>query len=560
MKHRFLSVLLAAVICAALFPFSALAAETYETATIEQLRAFAASVNQGNDYSGVEVVLTADLQDNSDVVDSSGTLIEGSHHAWTPIGTRENPFRGMFNGNGHTVSGLYVNDSEADFQGLFGVISGASVYNVTVKDSYFNTRDHAGSVVGFARDGSVISSCNNDGTSIYTVNRAGGIVGWTDHSDVYNCSGNGYCYSIRCSGGIVGDVYSSGKIYNCYYAGDVEGNNLAGGITGGSTSADIQNCISLGNVSLYMLAGGSGSRSIQNSFALQNEKTNADKSIGSGNSTTKTFSGPGAVLNEPVEYNGVSYTTALDALNAWVAAHQSDGITYSVWKQKDLYPYLSEGVISSQTPDESASSATETSFGSKADDWAVSEMERAYEMELVPQVLVGQDLTRPITRSEFAAVAVKVFENLSGAKAVPVVVNPFTDTSDLEVLKAYQVGAVNGTSATTFTPDALLNREQCAAMLTRVFKRITLPGWTLDTDSQFRLDYKMPARFADDGEISDYARDSVYFMAANGIINGVGGNKFAPKNTTTAQEAQGYANATREQALAIAVRMVENLK
>ncbi len=195
-----------------------------------------------------------------------------------------------------------------------------------------------------------------------------------------------------------------------------------------------------------------------------------------------------------------------------------------------------------------------------ASEWAETEIDKAEAMDLIPEVLKGADLTQPITRAEFAAVAVKVFENLSGGKAVPVVVNPFTDTWDLEVLKAYQVGAVNGTSATTFTPDALLNREQCAAMLTRVFKRITLPGWTLDADSQFRLDYVMPARFADDAEISDYARDSVYFMAANGIINGVGGNRFAPNNTTSAQEAQGYANPTREQALAIAVRMVENLK
>ena len=49
-------------------------------------------------------------------------------------------------------------------------------------------------------------------------------------------------------------------------------------------------------------------------------------------------------------------------------------------------------------------------------------------------------------------------------------------------------------------------------------------------------------------------------MAANNIINGVGNNKFAPKNTTTEEEANGYANATREQALIIAMRMVENLK
>jgi hypothetical protein len=49
-------------------------------------------------------------------------------------------------------------------------------------------------------------------------------------------------------------------------------------------------------------------------------------------------------------------------------------------------------------------------------------------------------------------------------------------------------------------------------------------------------------------------------MVANEIIRGVGENQFAPQNVTDAEKAQGYANATREQALLIAVRMVENLR
>jgi len=84
--------------------------------------------------------------------------------------------------------------------------------------------------------------------------------------------------------------------------------------------------------------------------------------------------------------------------------------------------------------------------------------------------------------------------------------------------------------------------------------------WTLDTDSQFKLTYTKPAVFADDNLISARAKDSVYFMTANNIIRGAGGNKFAPKNTTSAEDAVLYANATREHAFLIAVRMVENLK
>ena len=192
-------------------------------------------------------------------------------------------------------------------------------------------------------------------------------------------------------------------------------------------------------------------------------------------------------------------------------------------------------------------------------DWATDELEKAEAFNLVPDSLRGQDLSKPITRAEFAAVSVKTYERLSGVAAIPAINNPFTDCNDIEVLKAYNLGITAGTSDTTFDPDSLLTREQAATMLTRVFKRITIPGWTLATDSEFTLDYTKPEPFADDADISDFAKDSVYFMAANEIIKGMGDNTFAPKAVTPEQQAQGYAQATREQALMIAVRMVENL-
>ncbi len=198
--------------------------------------------------------------------------------------------------------------------------------------------------------------------------------------------------------------------------------------------------------------------------------------------------------------------------------------------------------------------------GATASEWAVSELEKAEEMGLIPEILDGADLTADITRAEFAAVAVKVYEALSGTAALPNTVNPFTDTSDIEVLKAYNLGITTGVSEDKFAPNTLLNREQAATMLTRTFKRATMNGWTIQNDAQFALTYDKPSAFADDKDISDWAKDSVYFMAANNIINGVGNNKFAPKNVTTEEQATGYANATREQALIIAVRMVENLK
>ena len=198
--------------------------------------------------------------------------------------------------------------------------------------------------------------------------------------------------------------------------------------------------------------------------------------------------------------------------------------------------------------------------GGNVSEWAKEEIAKAEDMGLIPEVLQNADLTKPITRAEFAAVSVKTYESLSGDKATSATTNPFADCNDAEVLKAYNLGITAGMSATTFEPNRLLSREEAATMLTRVFKKVTMIGWTLQSDNDFSFVYTKPAPFADDAQISNWAKDSVYFMVANEIIKGMGNNKFAPKNTTSVEDAQRYANATREQALIIAVRMVENLK
>ena len=67
----------------------------------------------------------------------------------------------------------------------------------------------------------------------------------------------------------------------------------------------------------------------------------------------------------------------------------------------------------------------------------------------------------------------------------------------------------------------------------------------------------MPELFADDGIISGWAKDSVNFMAANGIVNGLGDDRFGPKLVQSGEETLN--NAAREQALLMSVRTVNNL-
>ena len=184
--------------------------------------------------------------------------------------------------------------------------------------------------------------------------------------------------------------------------------------------------------------------------------------------------------------------------------------------------------------------------------WAEDTLVRAGQLGLIPDVLKGQDLSKPITRGEFAAVCVKVFESLTQKPAVPKVPNPFTDTADTEILKALNHNLMVGTSATEFTPHMLLNRETLAAALMKVIaaSHNFMYGFFDET-------YTRPAPFADDQHISDWAKNSVYFMNANGLIAGMGNNMFAPKATTTAEEAAGYATASREMAIIIALRIVD---
>ncbi len=211
----------------------------------------------------------------------------------------------------------------------------------------------------------------------------------------------------------------------------------------------------------------------------------------------------------------------------------------------------------------SSESEKHTSFGSEVSAWAKDTVEEAHSAGLIPEALLGEELTEKITRAEFAAIAVNLYESLSGEAEVDVPEdNPFNDIEKSvykdEILKAYFLGITTGTTAKTFSPENNITREQMAAMLTRTYKKAVLQGWTLEKDSEYPLDYSGVEPFADDSIISLYAKESVYFMAKWNIIQGVDNNYFAPKSTLNKDEAYGYA--TREQAIIIAQRTVENLK
>ena len=229
--------------------------------------------------------------------------------------------------------------------------------------------------------------------------------------------------------------------------------------------------------------------------------------------------------------------------------------------------YLDDPKVNNMTSDELRSVSniedfnfSRSSFGSKISGWAEDEVEEAYEEGLIPNILLGEDLRKRVNRAEFASIAVELYEKLSGNEALAET-NPFNDITSnpcrIDILKAYKLNIAVGTSSNTFEPDSFITREQMATMLCRAYKKSEFSNWSLANDDKYPLNYMGVKKFDDDNEISDFAKESVYFMTRWGIINGVGLNHFAPKGNVSLGEAYGYA--TREQAIAIALRSLKHL-
>ena len=198
--------------------------EVYEISNAGQLYWFAGLVN--GTLSGVpqntsaNAVLTKDIVVNENVLKPDGTLNEGSFKEWTPIATSASPYTGIFEGQNHTISGLYFKQ-ETSFVGLFSVNSG-KIANVGILDSYFYGQPYkgwqVGGVCGKNSNGGTVTNCNNTGEVRGTSQYIGGLSGDNDSSSITNCNNTGEVKATgKFVGGLSGGNYNNGTITNCYY-------------------------------------------------------------------------------------------------------------------------------------------------------------------------------------------------------------------------------------------------------------------------------------------------------------------------------------------------------
>ena len=111
--------------------------DPYIISDVTELRKLADDVESGKTYRDEYFKMTADIIINKNVISSDGSLIGNvaTLEQWKPIGKGLVPFCGTFDGNGHTISGLFIKKENRDSLGLFGYFAG-TLKNLTIRDSY----------------------------------------------------------------------------------------------------------------------------------------------------------------------------------------------------------------------------------------------------------------------------------------------------------------------------------------------------------------------------------------------------------------------------------------
>ena len=270
-------------------------ADPYQISTAEGLKWFRDKVNGSNGQTqnaGAHAKLMNDIVLNDGTFDENGTYTPGASgktaETWTPIAYsglfNEHTtlyYTGTFDGQGHTIKGLYVSVSDAPNTeaevclGLFSTAKTAVIRNVTVTGYVFGFAGNLGGIVGYLSDGTIENCANYCTVKSKLANTegpsyVGGIAGAIDkRSVIRDCYNTGTITVVEyrewnMTGGVVG--YNDSAVSNCYNAGKVAGSGNYNGEIAGSNAGDengnpstVSNCYYLDGTGRNAVGNGKGS-------------------------------------------------------------------------------------------------------------------------------------------------------------------------------------------------------------------------------------------------------------------------------------------------------------
>ena len=257
----------------------------------EELAWFRDQVNSGQ-YS-----ICAKIADNVEVIDMSTVCHAADksqnleEKSWVPIGNRNIiKYRGTFDGNGKTITNLYINASQTsqNNMGLFGYTYQSTIKNLTFENANVtNTQSNTGILVGKAGYGSTLQNIKISKTcQIKGGNYTGGIAGELD-GNAYNCVNYATVQGIKYVGGFLGMYSRKGNsITACANYGNVTASSeMAGGLVGYFRGGTIQDCANYGDVKgtnrVAGMAGFVSDGKVQNVFSYGNiSVTNKTQNVG----------------------------------------------------------------------------------------------------------------------------------------------------------------------------------------------------------------------------------------------------------------------------------------
>ena len=227
-------------------------AEPFVLKTAEHLAWFRDFVNEGNMEACAKIADDVKEIDMSTVCHKADAEKQVVELSWTPIGNfASNKYQGTFDGNGKTISNLYIINAASEHLGFFGYAEKGSIKNITFDNAKVkSTGDHCtGILVGFEKlciieNIKTLANCSVEGKE-----QVGGIAGMAS-GDIGNCENHAKVNGANVVGGIVGNYWQSVKsIISCANYGVVTGTGKeVGGIAGYFDSGTIQNCANYGDV------------------------------------------------------------------------------------------------------------------------------------------------------------------------------------------------------------------------------------------------------------------------------------------------------------------------
>ena len=252
-------------------------AEPFVLKTAEHLAWFRDYVNEGHPSACAKIADDVKEIDMSTICHKADTEKQVAELSWTPIGNFGNKYQGTFDGNGKTISNLYIN-ATSDYTGFFGYAEKGSIKNITFNNAKVNSSgDYTGILAGyeeycFIENIKTLANC-----SVIGKGKVGGIAGYA-LGNISNCENHAMVNGTSTVGGIIGCYRSSANsITSCANYGAVTGTESSvGGMVGFFGSGIIQNSANYGNIM--------GTYSVGNLIGYA-DKCNLNNVLGTGNVT-----------------------------------------------------------------------------------------------------------------------------------------------------------------------------------------------------------------------------------------------------------------------------------